>query len=534
MSNPEFQIQPVGDQKLYMPTRVESNLPWAADAAEIIAQQEIMGTDGHGSLRNENLSEQRNAEKIEATIDRVIDPRKILKLRQTFDDAKEYIKPDKGRTKENKEQDLQEELIYGYLVKESGDYPPNKHDQSKKDERILSEKLTANIKKLMNLSLDELAKRADRREALEKSRAVKVAPKKTADPIVTPPIAKENYRLKTDEIDNRPGDNLPGVPNGTVLNEYGNAGPVQEHMEIVPAIITSERLEELQSELDNVRNEYIEIAAARRGTVLSRKYSRAKFEEIQNRYIVARNEFVAEQNSLFSEAGYTSEDIRVFGIESAATEALYTWESIFDRYGEMAEGSIRKKFFGNKSKNDAYYLSVLKDMSEKPEEFSIPGGEYTTDDIADLIEGSTIEAVRRNRRRTSAAAGLAAAALTGAIVGGLELSHLGSTTHHAEGGKGGILTLHPNHHPKSGHGLGGNIDPSKFASTKDEEPWQYFAKRYGDSRATPMIEHLAAVAEKAGWKVHSFSRGIDSMVSPNGTSYSGTPGIVAALEHFNH
>lgn len=189
---------------------------------------------------------------------------------------------------------------------------------------------------------------------------------------------------------------------------------------------------------------------------------------------------------------------------------------------------------------------------------------FTSQKIAESINASNEQDVNRDRRR--AAGAIAVGAALGALAGLIDLSGVfhsvhGAITNHGVGNNHHTSTTSPGHghhgkpgghhgkpsrenhpkpqhesHPKT-HGLNPNeINPANYSFTGNEYPWNYFAHLYGNENATDKILYLVKKAQSAGWKVNGLpnNNGISTMVAPNGRVFSGTPGIVAALQYFNH
>jgi len=176
-----------------------------------------------------------------------------------------------------------------------------------------------------------------------------------------------------------------------------------------------------------------------------------------------------------------------------------------------AEVTVSQKLSAYRQHNESIDKSTLK--LTKPEQ------------LTNKVNEETQKAVRNNRRK-------AAAVLAGGIV---------------MGALGGTLSHHLLREVKSPVHNAHDVVKSKKAPTEQltnqsvkmvdignaEYPWDYFAQHFGANNATPMIEKLAGLAQKAGYKINSFQEGINSIVSPNGTVYNTTQGIVSALLKFN-
>ncbi len=181
--------------------------------------------------------------------------------------------------------------------------------------------------------------------------------------------------------------------------------------------------------------------------------------------------------------------------------------------------------------------------------------EGSTSAITDIIGNKTDSLTRRNRRRTLGAVAIGAGTgLVGGAIGDIAHNVLnsgtGGTTQSLKPVSHSVRASRPSSIPKhiattthttetlaSATTQAPNIDPSQYAGYQNQDPWNYFANpNQGGSaaNATPTIEYLANKAQAAGWKVNSFSSGINSMTAPNGTVYNTTPEIIAALEYFKN
>ena len=170
----------------------------------------------------------------------------------------------------------------------------------------------------------------------------------------------------------------------------------------------------------------------------------------------------------------------------------------------------------------------------------------STSAITEVIGDKTDSLTRRNRRRTLGAVAIGAGTgLVGGVIGDIAHNVLNSGTsgttqslkpisHSAKIPKHTAATPHPADTLTSNKTP--NIDPSQYADYQNQDPWNYFASpdHGGAANATSTIEALANKAQVAGWRVNSFSSGINSIIAPNGTVYHTTPEIIAALEYFNN
>jgi hypothetical protein len=174
-----FQPVEVGNGQLYLPEHVADEVQaqymasheFTPNAQELKAQEEVMGHDGHGSIRNESALDRVNQVEIERrtngrerSIKDMLDPRNIIDLKASFDGRVERFKDEKNLSvdatrdkdgfKANTEKafadKLKQEMINSYtqVGVKKGEKP-----------RQLPKSVISDINKYMNLSYDELESR---------------------------------------------------------------------------------------------------------------------------------------------------------------------------------------------------------------------------------------------------------------------------------------------------------------------------------------------------------------------------------------
>jgi hypothetical protein len=183
-----------------------------------------------------------------------------------------------------------------------------------------------------------------------------------------------------------------------------------------------------------------------------------------------------------------------------------------------AEVTVSQKLSAYRRQNEAVDKSTLN--LQNPEE------------LTTKVNQETREKVRANRKKTAVV--FAGGVLMGAVGGTLAHHVLNEVKTPIKGSPlpHRAVKTHIKVKP-SGVDQLSNQSVKMVDTGNAEYPWNYFAQQFGADKATPMIEKLAGLAQKAGYKINSFPEGINSIVSPNGTVYNTTQGIVSALLKFN-
>ena len=156
----------------------------------------------------------------------------------------------------------------------------------------------------------------------------------------------------------------------------------------------------------------------------------------------------------------------------------------------------------------------------------------TPEDYTTITSKQTGQEVHKNRKKATLYIGtsLVAAAIGADIAKHLSNNHGAVVNHNTTPNK----TIRSELTPQPQNTTSASTISKVALAPGEKYPWDYYANHYGAAKATPMIERLANVAKQKGWKINSFDRGINSMVSPTGQIYSSTEQIVEALQSFNN
>jgi hypothetical protein len=164
MSEKFTPVNQEGGGQLYLPAHIASEKvqspheKFAVDVNEMNAQNEVIGTHGLGSLRNEDAKSRLSeveAEKLEKSIKDILNPEHIIDLKAAYDHRLEKVKDesrlsvDATRTSEKsqKSRSLAEELKNSMI---------DSYTRVGNEDREVPENVKDDISRLMNLSYEEL------------------------------------------------------------------------------------------------------------------------------------------------------------------------------------------------------------------------------------------------------------------------------------------------------------------------------------------------------------------------------------------
>ena len=553
---------------------------------EMVGQREVFGADGHGSIRAESVESKKFDAETEADIlekdklnEVILDPSAVLELRQDAERAKRWLKGDSEYSKAEKEADLEKEFIDGYLSEKFGAYPAGKYDNFSKAEkeeinndpnRKFADAMRKSVTKLMEMPIDELTKKVE-------TRTEKETLELTDDSPESPPTeGPENTDIRSKEI--IPSNELQklniqlvaarSVFAQATAERKGKGHSFKYSAKKVAALET--RYKSLLTDAGKMAGEEMKaaelsseqiLAASRFGVAVEQnelmkriyheRIVKAEKSPLKKFYQFWAKRGKASKIGMMVVAGIPISAAAAFtvgalggGVAGAGLFALaargISKGLVGSKLNQKAEGyktgdikeTIGIETQATEAKTADLLDSKFYDKDETTGIKTLKGYSPTAEDVTSIVREETEESVKRNKKRTYTAIGFGA--LFGAAGGLLTLDHpFGSgsgnpVTHSLAPKPVGAAT--PNLEGLSQLNIVGN--PSQYDSY--QYPWNYFADKFGADQATPKILELAQKAQAAGWTVNGTPNGIANIISTNGTSYSGTPEVIAALEAFDH
>lgn len=358
-----------GAKQLYLPAHVAQEQAQqfltaqelSVNGQEMKAQIEVLGTDGHGSIRAEghgDSEELKNAEELDNSIRDMLNPKNIIDLKASLDhktdrnnDESNYLvdkRLDKDGVKNQTEKERREELKAAMI---------DRYTQigvAEGDSRNVPQSVIDEISKNVDLTYAELEKRMQKlAEKSLKDRLNDVPDHKPGEGLPWEnPQADDDFMNKS--LKELFDDNNPELPKD--LLENGVLGddavrptdPTQENPEVPTPVDQGPEViklpENLQKDLDASRAEYVRLSAKRSGLIFGRR-NKKELAAAEAAYNKARDDagaFVAEQ---MKATGNGEKEIGLAAIQGKMLEGHELAHNIYDAHVKGADEKKLKGFY---------------------------------------------------------------------------------------------------------------------------------------------------------------------------------------------
>jgi hypothetical protein len=250
--------------QLYLPAGVDASRPWTSSIShqEILGQREVIGVDGHGSIRNESSSIDISLddEKLDNSINNMLDPKNIIDLKEKLENKASRL-ADESTFSFDKRLDKDGELTKGKKdlrssLKASLIDEYTQLGADKESPREIPETVMSDISRMLDMSFDELESRIvedDKPEQMDQLQTMDPNEGLSQNPDWTTLKPEINTRVRN-QADFDIASNLMGeaIFNGD-SEQFEKAYKFLQNEVIADRLITGEKHEKFEDEMSRLR-----------------------------------------------------------------------------------------------------------------------------------------------------------------------------------------------------------------------------------------------------------------------------------------